>query len=168
MEPIGLDPDAAPLGDFRTSARQKADAAIGSRKLLDAILRLNAPPPPPRKKVSNGRPRTWEARKMARRQIGTIQEVCAGYFGITVPDILGKARAGDLPKFRAVAMYLARELTTASYPDLALTFGGRDHTTVLSTITNIARQIEADPALARVVRELSALAAPQEEESIAA
>jgi chromosomal replication initiator protein len=105
---------------------------------------------------------------MARRQIGTIQEVCAGYFGITVPDILGKARAGDLPKFRAVAMYLARELTTASYPDLALTFGGRDHTTVLSTITNIARQIEADPALARVVRELSALAAPQEEESIAA
>jgi chromosomal replication initiator protein len=62
------------------------------------------------------------------RQI--IEAVCE-YFSLSQKDLIGSRRDQKIVRPRHVAMYLCKELTGASYPEIALQFGGKDHTTVL-------------------------------------
>jgi chromosomal replication initiator protein len=57
-------------------------------------------------------------------------------------------------KARKVAMYLARELTDDSLPEIGRGFGGRDHSTVLSAVRSIDAELAADPELALAVDSL--------------
>lgn len=73
------------------------------------------------------------------RQISVenIQKTVADYFKIKVADMYSKKRTRVLARPRQMAMYLARELTNLSYPEIGLSFGGRDHTTVLHACSKI-------------------------------
>lgn len=65
----------------------------------------------------------------------------AVYFGVTVDDIKGTSRSRNLVTARQIAMYLSRELTEHSFPQLGQHFGGRDHTTVMHAEKKIRQLI---------------------------
>lgn len=92
-----------------------------------------------------------EARRVS---VDQIQKTVAQYFDLRVAELLSRRRTRAIAVPRQIAMYLAKELTTRSYPDLARRFGGRDHTTVIHGVRRIAALIEADPGLADTVASL--------------
>ncbi len=69
--------------------------------------------------------------------IDNIQKTVAEYFKLKVADLSSKARKQTVTRPRQVAMALARELTTHSYPEIGHSFGGRDHTTVISACKRV-------------------------------
>jgi chromosomal replication initiator protein len=81
-----------------------------------------------------------------RRQISVefIQKTVADFFKIKVAEMYGKRRHAHIVLPRQVAMYLAKELTQKSLPEIGEAFGGRDHTTVLHAMRKIAEQRQHD------------------------
>ncbi len=77
--------------------------------------------------------------------IDYIQKTVASYFGIKVADLKSKKRKKVVAYPRQVAMYLARELTRESYPEIGHKFGGKDHSTVIHAVTKISDLIKTDP-----------------------
>ena len=73
------------------------------------------------------------------RQISVenIQKTVADYYKIKVADIYSKKRPASIARPRQIAMYLAKELTQKSLPEIGELFGGRDHTTVLHAVRKI-------------------------------
>ncbi|NHZ32979.1 MULTISPECIES: chromosomal replication initiator protein DnaA [Massilia] len=74
------------------------------------------------------------------RQISVenIQKTVADFFSIKVADMYSKRRPANIARPRQIAMYLAKELTQKSLPEIGELFGGRDHTTVLHAVRKIA------------------------------
>jgi chromosomal replication initiator protein len=73
------------------------------------------------------------------RQISVenIQKTVADYYKIKVADMYSKKRPASIARPRQIAMYLAKELTKKSLPEIGEMFGGRDHTTVLHAVRKI-------------------------------
>lgn len=76
------------------------------------------------------------------RQISVenIQKTVADYYKIKVADMYSKKRPASIARPRQIAMYLAKELTQKSLPEIGELFGGRDHTTVLHAVRKIASE----------------------------
>ena len=74
------------------------------------------------------------------RQISVenIQKTVADYYKIKVAYMYSKKRPASIARPRQIAMYLAKELTQKSLPEIGELFGGRDHTTVLHAVRKIA------------------------------
>lgn len=70
-----------------------------------------------------------------------IQAEVAKQFGIHVNDLRGNRRTQDVAYARQIAMYLARDLTETSLPQIGARFGGRHHTTVLYAVDKVERQL---------------------------
>jgi chromosomal replication initiator protein len=83
-----------------------------------------------------------------------ILDVAALYFGVSVADLTGRGRSARIALQRQVVMYVMREETGASLPQIGRALGGRDHTTVIHGCERVARHIESDPNLRRQVAEL--------------
>lgn len=75
-------------------------------------------------------------------------------FGFPVEELTGKSRRRPLVTARQVGMYVCRELTEMSYPQIAREFGGRDHTTVIHAVDKIRRQIMENRRIYDQVTEL--------------
>jgi chromosomal replication initiator protein len=73
------------------------------------------------------------------RQVGVenIQKTVADFYKIKVADMYPKKRPASIARPRQIAMYLAKELTQKSLPEIGELFGGRDHTTVLHAVRKI-------------------------------
>jgi hypothetical protein len=81
-------------------------------------------------------------------KIGLIQRaVCRHYF-LKISDMKSERRMARVARPRQLAMYLARELTDKSLPDIGALFGGRDHTTVLHARARISELLLIDADLA--------------------
>ena len=76
----------------------------------------------------------------------------AHHFGLSVDDLRSSGRRKEVVIPRQVAMYLVRELTNASLPEIGQHFGGRDHTTVLYAIQKVQEMVDSDLNLQGVVR----------------
>jgi chromosomal replication initiator protein len=76
------------------------------------------------------------------RQISVenIQKTVADYYKIKVADMYSKKRPASIARPRQIAMYLAKELTQKSLPEIGELFGGRDHTTVLHAVRKISSE----------------------------
>jgi chromosomal replication initiator protein len=76
------------------------------------------------------------------RQISVenIQKTVADFYKIKVADMYSKKRPASIAHPRQVAMYLAKELTKKSLPEIGELFGGRDHTTVLHAVRKVATE----------------------------
>ena len=76
------------------------------------------------------------------RQIGVenIQKTVADFYKIKVADMYSKKRPASIARPRQIAMYLAKELTKKSLPEIGELFGGRDHTTVLHAVRKIGAE----------------------------
>ena len=72
--------------------------------------------------------------------IDLIQKVVADFYKLKISDLYGKRRLSNLVLPRQIAMYLAKEMTQRSLPDIGEAFGGRDHTTVLYAVRKIAQE----------------------------
>lgn len=81
------------------------------------------------------------------RQISVenIQKTVADFFNIKVADMYSKRRPANIARPRQIAMYLAKELTQKSLPEIGELFGGRDHTTVLHAVRKIAADRSKSP-----------------------
>jgi len=73
-----------------------------------------------------------------------ILEETAELFGFTIEEIISKHRQRPLVTARQIAMYVMRELTDLSYPNIARVFGGRDHTTVIHAVEKIGALMPKD------------------------
>ena len=71
-------------------------------------------------------------------------------------QLIARDRRPAVARARKVAMYLARELTDQSLPEIGRGFGGRDHSTVLSAVRSVATDVRRDPELALAVDNLQA------------
>ncbi len=76
-----------------------------------------------------------------------IQRCVAEEFGLTLHDLKTRRRTRHIVVPRQVAMYISRELTDLSLPEIGEYFGGKDHTTVLHSINKIKEQMTRDEAL---------------------
>jgi chromosomal replication initiator protein len=76
-----------------------------------------------------------------------IQKTVADYYKIKVADMYSKRRPSNIAMPRQVAMYLAKEMTQKSLPEIGELFGGRDHTTVLHAVRKIGLQRAGDNEL---------------------
>ncbi|MFC1479989.1 chromosomal replication initiator protein DnaA [Candidatus Omnitrophota bacterium] len=77
--------------------------------------------------------------------IDLIQKVVADFFSISNSDMKTKKRTRAVAYPRQLAMYLSRELTEYSLPDIGGFFGGRDHTTVMHACDKIGKEMEKNP-----------------------
>ncbi|HEY8352379.1 MAG TPA: chromosomal replication initiator protein DnaA [Sphingomonadales bacterium] len=82
-----------------------------------------------------------------RLTIDDIQRKVAEYYNIRLADLLSSRRARQVARPRQVAMYLAKQLTSRSLPEIGRKFGGRDHTTVMHAVKRIEELARADGAL---------------------
>ena len=69
--------------------------------------------------------------------IDNIQKTVSDYYKIKVAELFSKKRTRAIARPRQVAMWLCREVTTHSYPEIGDAFGGRDHTTVIHAVKTI-------------------------------
>ncbi len=69
--------------------------------------------------------------------VESIQKTVADYFKLKVADLFSKKRTRQVVRPRQIAMWLAKNLTSQSYPSIGEAFGGRDHTTVLHAVRAI-------------------------------
>ncbi|MDR5835361.1 chromosomal replication initiator protein DnaA [Caballeronia sp. LZ034LL] len=83
------------------------------------------------------------------RQISVenIQKTVADFYNIKVADMYSKKRPANIARPRQIAMYLAKELTQKSLPEIGELFGGRDHTTVLHAVRKIGSERSTDAQL---------------------
>jgi chromosomal replication initiator protein len=83
------------------------------------------------------------------RQISVenIQKTVADFYSIKVADMYSKKRPANIARPRQIAMYLAKELTQKSLPEIGELFGGRDHTTVLHAVRKISAERGTDAQL---------------------
>jgi len=80
--------------------------------------------------------------------IEEIQKKVAEHFNTRLSDMSSPRRARAVARPRQVAMYLAKQLTSRSLPEIGRKFGGRDHTTVMHAVSRIESLINSDSAIA--------------------
>ena len=93
---------------------------------------------------------------VARRatNIRDVLQATATYHQLSLDDLLSKRRTKEVVRARQIAMYLAREETDASLPEIGAAIGGRNHSTVLYGYQKIAKSVEADASLRHEVSEI--------------
>jgi chromosomal replication initiator protein len=93
-----------------------------------------------------------QARKIT---IDAIQKAVAEEFGLRSAEIKVKSNSRVIVFPRQIAMYLAKQLTESSLPEIGRQFGGKHHTTVMHSIEKIEEQRQADKDLNRLLNKLS-------------
>jgi chromosomal replication initiator protein len=87
-------------------------------------------------------------------KIDTIKDVTAKAYGVTKQDLESSCRKRQFAQPRQYAMYLARQLTKCSYPQIGRMFGDRDHTTVLFAYRKISAMVASNEAMSEELRQL--------------
>jgi chromosomal replication initiator protein len=85
-----------------------------------------------------------------------IQREVASYFEVKVHDLKGPKRHQAVAYPRLIAMYLTRQLTRMSYPEIGSRFGGKDHSTVISAVRKIDKKATEDAGLRSILSTLTA------------
>ena len=83
-----------------------------------------------------------------------IQEAVCTQFHVKMTELKSRRRSKTLVHPRQIAMYLCRELTDASYPEIGRQFGGKDHTTIIHACRQVAKARETDTALHTAIEAL--------------
>ena len=86
--------------------------------------------------------------------IEDIQEVVANRFHVKISDLKSKRRTKTLVYPRQIAMFLSRDLTDASFPEIGRDFGGKDHTTIIHACKQMQKSQETDTTLRATIESL--------------
>ena len=99
----------------------------------------------------------WHTRPGAFERLAPPWEhlrIVSRHFAVSKADILSDRRHRSVVRPRQVGMYLAKQLTSRSLPEIGRRFGNRDHTTVLHAIRKIDKEIGDNPHLKEEIEEL--------------
>ncbi len=129
-----------------------ASAVVGSPRQLEAALAtvllrtvmVERPVTRQTAKEALGEMLSGAARRVT---VEDIQKCVAAYHGLKLSDLLSKRRTREIVRPRQQAMYLCKEMTTRSLPDIARRFGQMDHTTVLYSCRRIKALCNDDPGV---------------------
>ena len=143
----------------RVSTSVRALEAALIQVVAYASLRGESPTPDHARRLldrlSNG------DRRQPRPSVDEILRATASRYGLTAKQLVARDRRPDVARARKVAIFLARELTGDSLPEIGRRIGGRDHSTILTAVRSLAGDLERDPDLAQAVDEIRRdLAAP--------
>jgi chromosomal replication initiator protein len=86
--------------------------------------------------------------------IPNIIKIVAGYYGLKVSDIKSKRRSRDISEPRQIAMFICREHTKSSLPEIGRQFGGKDHTTVIFSHKKISKLVKENKQLQSTILEI--------------
>ena len=93
--------------------------------------------------------------------IDDIQNAVTAFYGIKLSDMSSARRLRAVARPRQVAMYLSKQMTSCSLPEIGRSFGGRDHTTVMHAVRKIEELLQSDATIAddvdRIERNLKSL-----------
>ena len=89
-----------------------------------------------------------------RTTIDQIQKKVAEHYNIRLTDMHSPRRSRSLARPRQIAMYLAKQHTTNSLPDIGRKFSNRDHTTVIHAVKKIEELIKKDNEIRQSVNEI--------------
>ena len=85
--------------------------------------------------------------------IDRVAKIVCDHFGVSLEELKGRTRSRNLVVPRQIAMYLCREMTDHSLPDIGKAFN-RDHSTVIHAHAKVGDLVQEDPVFARVMEEL--------------
>jgi chromosomal replication initiator protein len=151
LDSIAADPALLEEIASRVSTSVRALEAALIQVVAYASLRGEAPTPDLARKLLA---RLAPERRPEATTLSAILDATAGKYGVESSDLIARDRRPDVALARKVAMYLARELTPHSLPEIGRTFGGRDHSTVLSAVRSVDAEVKCDPDLALTVESL--------------
>jgi len=97
---------------------------------------------------------TTKERRSAPITVEAVQKAVASHFSVRIADLKGPRRHKGISRPRMIAMFLARELTGSSFPEIGLRFGGKDHSTVINACKRITKLRDEDPELRAAVDHL--------------
>ena len=86
--------------------------------------------------------------------VESIQNTVAAYFNLNIHEMLSARRSRSLARPRQIAMYLAKQHTTNSLPDIGRKFSNRDHTTVIHAVKKIDELIKKDNEIRQSINEI--------------
>ena len=86
--------------------------------------------------------------------VESIQNLVASHFNLNIKEMLSARRSRSLARPRQIAMYLAKQHTTNSLPDIGRKFSNRDHTTVIHAVKKIDELIKKDNEIRQSVIEI--------------
>ncbi len=128
------------------------------RELVGALNRILA-----FSKINTKSPNIYECKKILKDFISynnkalnveSIQNIVADHFGLNIQEMLSPRRSIFLARPRQIAMYLAKQHTTNSLPDIGRKFSNRDHTTVIHAVKKIDELIKKDVQIKQSVMEI--------------
>ena len=83
-----------------------------------------------------------------------MRKAVCDYYNLTKQQITSANRTKNISNARQIAMYLCRKLVDATYDDIGKEFGGRDHSTVMSSCENVEKKIKTDPLYLKAINEI--------------
>ena len=104
-------------------------------------------------KINNKSPSVYDCKRILKDfinynnqsiNIESIQNTVASYFNLSMQEMLSQRRSRSLARPRQIAMYLSKQYTTNSLPDIGRKFSNRDHTTVIHAVKKIQELIDKD------------------------
>ena len=135
-----------------------SEVSSSIREMLGALNRILA-----FNKVNNKAPNIYECKKILKDfvicnkntlNVESIQNVVAAHFNLKLPEMLSPRRSRSLARPRQIAMYLAKQHTTNSLPDIGRKFSNRDHTTVIHAVKKVEDLIRKDNEVKQNVIEI--------------
>jgi len=118
------------------------------REMIGALNRILA-----FTKINSKSPTIYECKRILKDFIGynnksinveSIQNIVASHFNLNIEEMLSPRRSRSLARPRQIAMYLAKQHTTNSLPDIGRKFSNRDHTTVIHAVKKISELLKKD------------------------
>ena len=128
------------------------------RELEGALIRLGAYAALTGKVITSEMAKTLLRDLMGNKKkfitLEDVQEVVANRFKVKISDLKSKRRTKTLVHPRQIAMFLARELTDSSFPEIGREFGGKDHTTIIHACRQIEKALGEDATLRTTIESL--------------
>ena len=135
-----------------------SEVSSSIREMLGALNRILA-----FNKVNKKAPNIYECKKILKDfvisnknilNVESIQNIVAAHFNLKLPEMLSPRRSRSLARPRQIAMYLAKQHTTNSLPDIGRKFSNRDHTTVIHAVKKVEDLIRKDNEVKQNVIEI--------------
>ena len=89
--------------------------------------------------------------------VDVVMQTVSDYYGLTVADLISSTRRREITVPRQIAIYLTREMTAMSLPQIGQAFGNRDHSTILHSCNTVAANIKSSSSMASVVNDIKNL-----------
>ncbi len=134
--------------EIKTSIREM----VGALNRILAFTKINTKPPT-----------IYECKKILKDFINcnvksinveTIQNIVAAHFNLNIQEMLSARRSRSLARPRQIAMYLAKQHTSNSLPDIGKKFSNRDHTTVIHAVKKIEELMKKDDEIRQSIAEI--------------